>query len=79
MDFTNTQLFVIIVSRTKGKEQNEMNVARFEKDGFVAYQVVDTRNSNVVKRNIAKASKAAAYFQYYNEEIEKDEKQWEQK
>ena len=56
-----------------------MNVARFEKDGFVAYQVVDTRNGNVVKRNIAKASKAAAYVQYYNEEIEKAEKQWEQK
>tara|TARA_R110002020_G_scaffold67718_1_gene177614 strand:- start:917 stop:1207 length:291 start_codon:yes stop_codon:yes gene_type:complete len=78
--FTNTQLFVIIVTRTKGTEQNKMkNVAKFEKDGFGAYQVIDSRSGNIVKRNIAKASKAAAYVQYYNEEIEKAEKQWEQK
>jgi hypothetical protein len=53
-----------------------MNAARFEKDGFGSYQVVDTRNGRIVKRNIKKISKAAAYVDYYNEEIEKAEKQW---
>jgi len=53
-----------------------MNAARFEKDEFGAYQVIDTRTGNIVKRNIKKIQKAAAYVEYYNEEIAKAEKQW---
>ena len=46
-----------------------MKAARFEKDGFGSYQLIDNRNGDVVKRNIPKISKAAAYVEYYNEEI----------
>ena len=52
------------------------NVAKFEKDGFGAYQVIDTRNGNIVKRCLKTARKAAAWVQYYNEEIEKAVKGW---
>jgi len=49
------------------------NVAKFQKDGYGAYQVVDLRNNQIVKRSIKKISKAAAYVEYYNQEIEKAE------
>jgi hypothetical protein len=52
-----------------------MKAARFEKDGFGSYKVVDSRNGIILKLNIKKVSKAAAYADYYNEEIAKAEKQ----
>lgn len=55
-----------------------MKAARFEKDGFGAYQVVDTRNGMIVKRNIKNIQKAAAYVDYYSEEVEKAEAEWKE-
>ena len=53
-----------------------MKASRFEKDGFGGYHVIDNRNGEVVKRNISKISRAAAYVDYYQEEIDKAEKKW---
>ena len=51
-------------------------VAKFQKDGFGAYKVIDTRNGNTVKRNLKTASFAAAYVDYYAEEVEKAKAVW---
>ena len=54
-----------------------MNAARFEKVAKGEYEVIDTRTEQVVKHSIKTASKAAAYVEYYNQEIEKANKLWE--
>ena len=48
-------------------------IAKFQKAEFGGYEVIDTRNGEIVKRNIKTASYAAAYVTYYEEEIEKAE------
>ena len=40
------------------------------------WEVIDTRSNKVVKRNLPNGAKAAAYAEYYSEEVEKAEEQW---
>jgi hypothetical protein len=55
---------------------NEMKAARFERVEKGEYQVVDNRNNEVVKRRLANPAKAAAYVEYYDEEVKKAEAEW---
>ena len=54
-----------------------MKLAKFEKNGFGAFQVVDTRNGMILKNNIKKIAKAAAFADYYSEELQKAIAAWE--
>tara|TARA_R110002167_G_scaffold134822_1_gene321100 strand:+ start:162 stop:359 length:198 start_codon:yes stop_codon:yes gene_type:complete len=55
---------------------SELKTARFEKDEFGLFQIVDTRNNMILKRNVKKISKAAAYVDYFTEEHRKAEQLW---
>ena len=55
-----------------------MNQAEFKKTAFGEYEIIDTRNNMVLKRNIKTIKKAAAYAEYYSQEITKAIKAWGQ-
>ena len=54
-----------------------MKAAEFKKNEQNTFDVIDTRNSMILKRNVKSIRKAAAYVNYYNEEIQKAEAAWE--
>jgi hypothetical protein len=49
--------------------------AKVQKSEFGGFDVIDTRNGKSLKFGM-KGSDAAAYAQYYNEEVAKAEAQW---
>ena len=51
-------------------------MAKFQRTECGSYEIVDTRNGMVLKRNVKSISKAAAYVRYYDEEIAKAEAEW---
>ena len=50
--------------------------AHFQKNEFGIFDIIDDRNGETVKRGIKTISKAAAYVDYYNQEISKAESFW---
>lgn len=71
---TVTRYYEMMYSLAKGNNMKAATkMVRIEKG---EYQVVDTRNEMILKRNVKTAAKAAAYVDFYNQEIEKAEKLW---
>ncbi len=57
---------------------NDLKTARLEKDELGLFQIVDTRNNTLLKRNVKTIRKAAAYMDYFTEEHRKAEQFWRQ-
>ena len=52
-----------------------MKAATVKMNDDKSFDVIDTRNGMTLKRNL-KGRKAAAYVDYYNQEIDKAEAEW---
>jgi len=52
-----------------------MKAAKLLKNEFKGFDVVDARDGQVLRRGM-KGSDAAAYIEYYDQEVKKAEKEW---